>query len=60
MIQQNGPNQLRLGICPELLQSRLKGYVKGAVSEELLTHAEIVRLSKKNKAGLSLEEYKLM
>ncbi|XP_031276047.1 RNA polymerase sigma factor sigA isoform X2 [Pistacia vera] len=59
MIQQNGPNQLRSVISPELLQSRLKGYVKGVVSEELLTHAEVVRLSKKIKTGLSLEERKL-
>ncbi|XVF30589.1 hypothetical protein REPUB_Repub16aG0071400 [Reevesia pubescens] len=58
MIQPN-PKQLRSSISPELLQSRLKGYVKGVVSEELLSHAEVVRLSKKIKAGLSLEEHRL-
>ncbi|XP_048326102.2 RNA polymerase sigma factor sigA isoform X1 [Ziziphus jujuba] len=45
-------------ISPELLQNRLKGYVKGVISEELLTHAEVVRLSKKIKIGLSLEQQK--
>ncbi|XP_044497868.1 RNA polymerase sigma factor sigA-like [Mangifera indica] len=59
MIQQNGPNLQRSVISPELLQTRLKGYVKGVLSEELLTHAEVVRLSKKIKAGLSLDEHKL-
>ncbi|XVE62363.1 hypothetical protein DITRI_Ditri06bG0112300 [Diplodiscus trichospermus] len=58
MIQPNA-KQLRSLISPELLQSRLKGYVKGVVSEDLLSHAEVVRLSKKIKAGLSLEEQRL-
>ncbi|XP_021282306.1 RNA polymerase sigma factor sigA isoform X1 [Herrania umbratica] len=58
IIQPNA-KQLRSLISPELLQSRLKGYVKGVVSEELLSHAEVVRLSKKIKAGLSLEEHRL-
>ena len=42
----------------ELLQNRLKGYVKGVISEELLTHAEVVHLSKKIKIGLSLDDHK--
>ncbi|OVA18378.1 RNA polymerase sigma-70 [Macleaya cordata] len=50
--------QLGSIVSPELLQNRLKGYVKGVVSEELLTHAEVVNLSKKIKAGLSLEGHK--
>ncbi|XVF06801.1 hypothetical protein REPUB_Repub06bG0081900 [Reevesia pubescens] len=58
MIQPNA-KQLRSSISPELLQSRLKGYVKGVVSEELLSHAEVVRLSKKIKAGLSMEDHRL-
>ncbi|XP_028752385.1 RNA polymerase sigma factor sigA isoform X2 [Neltuma alba] len=45
-------------INPELLQNRLKGYVKGVVSEELLSHAEVVNLSEKIKVGLFLEEHK--
>ncbi|KAK1306540.1 RNA polymerase sigma factor sigA [Acorus calamus] len=45
-------------VSPELLQHRFKGYVKGTVSEDLLTHAEVVYLSKKIRAGLSLEEHK--
>ncbi|CAI0395212.1 unnamed protein product [Linum tenue] len=46
------------GISPELVHNRLTGYVKGVVSEQLLTHAEVVRLSTIIKAGLSLEERK--
>ncbi|CAL1412248.1 unnamed protein product [Linum trigynum] len=45
-------------IIPELVHNRLTGYVKGVLSEELLTHAEVVRLSRVIKAGLSLEERK--
>ncbi|KAI3983874.1 hypothetical protein MKX01_011582 [Papaver californicum] len=45
-------------VSPELLQNRLQGYVKGVISEELLTHTEVVHLSMKIKAGLSLEEHK--
>ncbi|OMP05985.1 RNA polymerase sigma-70 [Corchorus olitorius] len=55
---QPSAKQLRSLISPELLQSRLKGYVKGVVSEELLSHAEVVRLSKKIKVGLSLEDHR--
>ncbi|XVE90369.1 hypothetical protein DITRI_Ditri20bG0072000 [Diplodiscus trichospermus] len=58
LIQPNA-KQLRSLISPELLQSRVKGYVKGVVSEELLSHAEVVCFSKKIKAGLSLEDRKL-
>ncbi|GAB4860905.1 hypothetical protein Ancab_036066 [Ancistrocladus abbreviatus] len=43
-------------ISPELLQNRLRGYVRGITSEELLSHAEVVQLSQKIKLGLSLEE----
>ena len=50
--------QLRSTISPELIQNRLKGYVKGVVSDELLSHAEVVKLSEKIKAGLSLDDHK--
>jgi len=50
--------QLRSAVSPELLQTRLTGYVRGTVSEDLLTHAEVVHLSEKIKVGLSLEEHK--
>ena len=53
-----GAMQLKSKISPELLQHRLKSYVKGLVSEELLSHAEVVNLSEKIKVGLSLEEHK--
>lgn len=49
---------LRAIVSPELLQNHVKGYVKGVLSEDLLTHTEVVRLSKKIKVGLSVEEHK--
>ncbi|KAD2392881.1 hypothetical protein E3N88_39858 [Mikania micrantha] len=45
-------------ISPELLQNRASGYVKGIASDALLTHAEVVVLSKKVKVGQRLEERK--
>ncbi|OAY41811.1 RNA polymerase sigma factor sigA isoform X2 [Manihot esculenta] len=57
-VQASTFKQLQSAVSPELLQNRLKGYVKGVVSEELLTHAEVVRLSRIIKAGLSLEDHK--
>ncbi|KAL2545637.1 RNA polymerase sigma factor sigA [Forsythia ovata] len=57
-VQISKGKQLRTVISPELHQNRFKGYVKGVVSEELLTHVEVVQLSKKIKAGLLLEEHK--
>ncbi|KAK4480577.1 hypothetical protein RD792_013655 [Penstemon davidsonii] len=54
----NTSKQWRSIISPELLHNRMKGYVKGVVSQELLTHAEVVQLSQKIKAGLLLEEQK--
>ncbi|KAI5659716.1 hypothetical protein M9H77_28509 [Catharanthus roseus] len=50
--------KLRSIVSPELLQNRLKGYVKGVISEELLSHTEVVQLSTKIKQGLRLEEQK--
>ena len=45
-------------VSPELLQNRLIGYVRGLTNNELLTHAQVVNLSRKIKAGISLEEHK--
>lgn len=45
-------------VSPELLQNRSKGYVRGITNDELLTHAQVVNLSQKIKAGISLEEHK--
>ncbi|XP_047161470.1 RNA polymerase sigma factor sigA [Vigna umbellata] len=53
-----GAVPLKSKISPERLQNRVKGYVKGVVSEELLSHAEVVSLSEKIKVGLSLDEQK--
>lgn len=50
--------RLRSVIGPELLQNRSKGYINGVVGQELLTHTEVVQLSKKIKFGLYLEEQK--
>ncbi|PON49480.1 RNA polymerase sigma factor [Trema orientale] len=52
------PKHMRPISSPELFQNRFKGYVKGIVGEDLLTHAEVVQLSQKIKIGLSLEEHK--
>eukprot|EP00258_Populus_trichocarpa_P023941 XP_024439960.1 RNA polymerase sigma factor sigA [Populus trichocarpa] len=49
---------LRSDISPDLLLNRLKGYVKGVVSDEVLPHTEVVRLSRIIRAGLSLEDHK--
>lgn len=45
-------------ISPKLLQNHLKGYVKGVLSDELLTHSEVVQLSEKIKTGLHIEDRK--
>ncbi|CAA7406459.1 unnamed protein product [Spirodela intermedia] len=45
-------------VSPELLQNRPRGYIRGAISDGLLTHAEVVSLSEKIKAGIFLEEHK--
>ncbi|KAK2379764.1 RNA polymerase sigma factor sigF, chloroplastic [Trifolium repens] len=50
--------QPRSTISPELIQNRSRGYVKGVVSNELLSHAEVLKLSEKIKAGISLDEHK--
>ncbi|KAI4330787.1 hypothetical protein MLD38_029039 [Melastoma candidum] len=50
------PEQCRITIDPELLQQRSKGYVRGVVSNDLLTQSEVGRLSEKIRAGLSLED----
>ncbi|KAH7668813.1 Sigma3 and sigma4 domains of RNA polymerase sigma factors protein [Dioscorea alata] len=50
--------QVGTRISPEFMERRVNGYVRGTISENLLTHAEVVNLSKKIKAGLSLEEHK--
>uniref|UniRef100_A0A6N2LX11 RNA polymerase sigma-70 domain-containing protein n=1 Tax=Salix viminalis TaxID=40686 RepID=A0A6N2LX11_SALVM len=49
---------LRSDISQDLLLNRLKGYVKGVVSDEVLPHTEVVRLSRIIRAGLSLEDHK--
>ncbi|KAL7003843.1 hypothetical protein U1Q18_004986 [Sarracenia purpurea var. burkii] len=58
MTQLSKNKQPRSIISLQLLQNRLKGYVKGVISEELLTHSEVVELSKIIKAGLYVEERK--
>ncbi|KAF5735292.1 putative RNA polymerase sigma factor rpoD [Tripterygium wilfordii] len=59
LVQPNGRMQLKSSISPELIPNRSKGgYVKGAISEQLLPHAEVVRLSEIIRIGLSLEERK--
>lgn len=43
-------------ICSKLLQRHRSGYVSGAPSKVLLTHAEVVQLSQKVQAGISVEK----
>lgn len=43
-------------VSSDLLQIRMKGYIKGVINEELLSHAEVIQLSIKIKEGLSLED----
>ncbi|KAJ4828076.1 hypothetical protein Tsubulata_008210 [Turnera subulata] len=50
---------LKSAVDPDLLRNRWKGnYVKGEISEELLAHKEVVKLSRIVKIGLSLEKHK--
>ncbi|KAL4574919.1 hypothetical protein LXL04_021759 [Taraxacum kok-saghyz] len=58
--QRKTPNKksIKFAISPDLLQNRSKGYVKGVTSDTLLTHAEVVVLSKKIKIGQHLEQRK--
>ncbi|CAL9071193.1 unnamed protein product [Musa textilis] len=48
--------QLHPSVSRELLKSDISGYVRGTVSENLLTHAEVTNLSKKIKAGIHIQE----
>lgn len=59
MIPSSKRKHLGSTVSPELLQGHLKGYVKGVISKDLLSHAEVTHLSKKIKAGLSLEKRRL-
>ncbi|CAN1765519.1 RNA polymerase sigma factor sigA [Linum perenne] len=54
----NAAMAMHAGFTPELMNKRLgRGYMNGgSVSEEYLTHAEVVHLSSIIKAGLVLEE----
>jgi RNA polymerase primary sigma factor len=44
-----------VSISPELLQTRNRIYLRGTVSKELLTHKQVVHLSKKIKDGVWLQ-----
>ena len=57
-MQLSKSNQPRSIISPGLIQNRLKGYVKGVINEELLTHSEVMQLSKIINTGLYFEERK--
>lgn len=51
--------QVKSVMSSELFQhNRVRGYVKGVISEDVLSHAEVVRLSKKIKSGLRLDDHK--
>ncbi|PWA69049.1 RNA polymerase sigma-70 [Artemisia annua] len=55
----NNCSDMQSTIGPELFRNQFRGYVKGEESEVLLTHSEVIVLSKKIKIGLNLEEQKL-
>lgn len=48
--------QAKTTISPELLKNCPKGYVRGVTNEQLLTHSEVVQLSKLIKIGLHFDE----
>lgn len=57
---QPGRSKYDLGyiVNQELLQQHLKGYVKGSTRKDLLSHDQVIHLSTKINAGLSLEKHK--
>lgn len=50
--------QLHPSVSPELIKSDKRGYVRGIFSENLLTHSEVVNLSRKIEVGIHLEEHR--
>ncbi|KAL1194874.1 RNA polymerase sigma factor sigA [Cardamine amara subsp. amara] len=59
VLEINSAKQVRSVMNSEFFQdNRGKGYVKGIIREDVLSHAEVVRLSKKIKSGLRLDDHK--
>nr|AKC88630.1 sigma factor [Geranium maderense] len=60
-VQTSTSKQSRTLISPEAIKNkrRYKGYGKGYVSKQYLSHAEVVSLSMKVQEGLSLDKHKL-
>lgn len=56
MVPSSRVKQLHPSVSRELLKSDISGYVRGTVSENLLTHAEVANLSKTIKAGIHIQE----
>ncbi|KAL1813603.1 hypothetical protein DCAR_0625966 [Daucus carota subsp. sativus] len=57
-IELNTRKQQASVISPKLLQNHMRGYLKGALREELLSHTEVIHLSKKIRTGLHIEDRK--
>ncbi|KAK8450544.1 hypothetical protein SEVIR_6G047300v4 [Setaria viridis] len=53
--RRRGTGRKSVAISPELMQSRNRIYLRGTVSKELLTHKQVVQLSKKIKDGIWLQ-----
>ncbi|XP_062195952.1 RNA polymerase sigma factor sigA-like [Phragmites australis] len=53
--RRRGAGRKSVSISPELMQSRNRIYLRGTVSKELLTHKQVVQLSKKIKDGMWLQ-----
>nr|CAB3480113.1 unnamed protein product [Digitaria exilis] len=53
--RRRGAGRKSVTISPELMQSRNRIYLRGTVSKELLTHKQVIQLSKKIKDGIWLQ-----
>ncbi|CAD6246807.1 unnamed protein product [Miscanthus lutarioriparius] len=53
--RRRGPGRKNVTISPELMQSRNRIYLRGTVSKDLLTHKQVIQLSRKIKDGIWLQ-----
>ena len=53
--RRRGPGRKSVTVSPELMQSRNRIYLRGTVSKDLLTHKQVIQLSRKIKDGIWLQ-----
>lgn len=53
--RRRGAGRKSVAISPELMQSRNRIYLRGTVSKDLLTHKQVIQLSRKIKDGIWLQ-----